>query len=58
MTHELIGEFFQGSIWYGLGVNSVLKAQEGSDTDRAHVTIVTNWAAELSRLTPIHARGR
>jgi serine/threonine-protein kinase len=28
----------------------MLKAQEGTDTDRAHVTLVTNWSAELSRL--------
>lgn len=29
ITHELIAEFFQGSVFYALGVNSLLMTQEG-----------------------------
>lgn len=28
----------------------MLKAMEGSDTDRTHATLVTNWFAELTRV--------
>lgn len=53
MTHELIGEFFLGDFTYAMGVNSLLKAQEGWEdfkmlTEFVGVTLLAVFCAPLA----------